>query len=51
MIGMTMVSLVQHDEKQRLLGDPGLTDLDRPQATRTGWWPGGLGVGALWTSP
>jgi len=51
MIGMTMVYLVQHGEKQRLPGDPGLTELGRQQATRTGWWLSGLGVGALWTSP
>jgi broad specificity phosphatase PhoE len=43
--------LVQHGEKQRLPGDPGLTDLGRQQATRTGWWLSGLGVGARWTSP
>ena len=48
---MTMVYLVQHGEKQRLPGDPGLTELGRQQATRTGWWLSGLGVGALWTSP
>jgi broad specificity phosphatase PhoE len=51
MIGMTVVYLVQHGEKQRLPGDPGLTEPGRHQATRTGWWLGGLGVGALWTSP
>jgi broad specificity phosphatase PhoE len=51
MIGMTVVYLVQHGEKQPGPGDPGLTELGRMQATRTGRWLGGLGVGALWTSP
>ncbi len=51
MIGVTMVYLVQHGEKQRLPGDPGLTELGRQQATRTGRWLSGLGVSALWTSP
>jgi hypothetical protein len=27
MVGMTMVYLVQHGEKQRFSGDPGLTEL------------------------
>ena len=51
MIGVTMVYLVQHGEKQPLPGDPGLTELDRQQAARTGWWLRGLGVSAVWTSP
>ena len=51
MIGVTMVYLVQHGEKQLLPGDPGLTELGRQQAARTGWWPRGLGVSAVWTSP
>jgi phosphohistidine phosphatase SixA len=51
MTGMTMVYLVQHGEKQRLPGDPGLTQLGRQQATRTGRWLSGHGVSALWTSP
>jgi hypothetical protein len=29
MVGMTVVYLVQHGEKQRLSGDPGLTELGR----------------------
>ena len=48
---MTMVYLVQHGEKERLPGDPGLTELGRQQATRTGRWLSSLGVVALWTSP
>src|SRR5262250_1237970 len=51
MIGVTMVYLVQHGDKEPLPGDPGLTELGRQQATRTGRWLSGLGVGALWTSP
>jgi broad specificity phosphatase PhoE len=51
MIGVTMVYLVQHGEKQRLPGDPGLTELGRQQATRTGRWLSGLGVSELWASP
>ena len=51
MIGMTVVYLVQHAEKEPGPGDPGLTELGRMQATRTGRWLDGLGIGALWTSP
>jgi broad specificity phosphatase PhoE len=51
MTGMTMVYLVQHGEKERLPGDPGLTELGRQQATRTGRWLSSLGVASLWTSP
>lgn len=48
---MTVVYLVQHGAKQPGSGDPGLTELGRMQATRTGRWLDGLGIGALWTSP
>jgi broad specificity phosphatase PhoE len=51
MIGMTMVYLVQHGEKEPLPGDPGLTELGRQQAVRTGRRLSALGVVALWTSP
>ena len=51
MTGMTVVYLVQHGDKQTGPGDPGLTELGRMQATRTGRWLGGLGIDALWTSP
>ena len=51
MTGVTMVYLVQHGDKERLPGDPGLTALGRQQATRTGRWLSGRGVRALWTSP
>lgn len=48
---MTLVYLVQHGEKERSPGDPGLTDCGREQATRTGRWIGRQDVAALWTSP
>jgi broad specificity phosphatase PhoE len=51
MTGMTVVYLVQHGGKQPGPGDPGLTELGRMQAARTGRWLGGLGIDALWTSP
>jgi hypothetical protein len=44
MTGVTVVYLVQHGEKEPGPGDPGLTELGRMQATRTGRWMGGLGV-------
>ena len=36
MTGVTIVYVVQHGDKERLPGDPGLTALGRQQATRTG---------------
>jgi broad specificity phosphatase PhoE len=51
MADMTRVYLVQHGEKEPLPGDPGLTELGRQQAARTGRWLAGLGITALWTSP
>lgn len=51
MTGVTMAYLIQHGDKQPLPGDPGLTDLGRQQAERTGRWLSGLEVSALWTSP
>jgi broad specificity phosphatase PhoE len=50
-ISMTVVYLVQHGDKQPGPGDPGLTELGRIQAARTGRRLGGLGIGALWASP
>jgi hypothetical protein len=43
MISMTVVYLIQHGDKQRRPGDPGLTELGRMQAAQTGWRLGGLG--------
>ena len=48
---MTPIYLVQHGEKQRSPGDPGLTPKGRQQATDTGQWLRGLGVCALYSSP
>jgi broad specificity phosphatase PhoE len=48
---MTVVYLVQHGEKERSPGDPGLTAIGRQQATRTGSWLRGRGVQTLCTSP
>ena len=48
---MTVVYLVQHGEKERSPGDPGLTAIGRQQATRTGRWLRGRGVQTLCTSP
>src|SRR6266516_1058894 len=50
-VDMTVAYLVQHGEKERLPGDPGLTARGRQQATRTGRWLRGLGVHVLCTSP
>ena len=48
---MTLTYLVQHGEKQRLPGDPGLTPQGRQQATDTGRWLRSAGVCALYSSP
>jgi broad specificity phosphatase PhoE len=51
MVGMTLVYLVQHAEKERSPGDPGLTGRGREQATCTGRWLSRQDVAAVWTSP
>jgi broad specificity phosphatase PhoE len=51
MVAVTMVYLVQHGEKVSIPGDPGLTELGRQQAERTGWWLGRHGVHALYSRP
>jgi broad specificity phosphatase PhoE/RimJ/RimL family protein N-acetyltransferase len=48
---VTTVYLVQHGEKQRLPGDPGLTEVGRQQAATVAEWLGGRGLRALYTSP
>jgi broad specificity phosphatase PhoE len=48
---VTLAYLVQHGDREHLPGDPGLTQLGRQQATRTGRWLCGQGVVALYTSP
>lgn len=51
MSGVAMVYLVQHGDRERLPGDPALTELGRQQATRTGQWLKRSGVRSLWSSP
>jgi broad specificity phosphatase PhoE len=48
---VTLIYLVQHGERERTPGDPGLTGRGREQATRTGQWLTTQDVAALWTSP
>ena len=48
---MTMAYLVQHGEKERLPGDPGLTQAGREQAIRVGEWLRDQGIRALYSSP
>jgi broad specificity phosphatase PhoE len=49
---LLQVVIVQHADKQRLPGDPGLTALGREQAATTaGWIAENLTVTALWSSP
>jgi broad specificity phosphatase PhoE len=50
-VGVALVYLVQHGEKEPLPGDPGLTDTGRQQAACTGRWLHGLGAQALYSSP
>ncbi|MEV0115301.1 hypothetical protein AB0H77_18965 [Streptomyces sp. NPDC050844] len=47
---MTIFYLVQHAEKQRQFGDPGLTVLGRQQAARTARHLQDVGIGALLSS-
>ncbi len=48
---MTMAYLVQHGEKERLPGDPGLTQAGRDQAVRAGQWLRDQGIRTLYSSP
>jgi len=48
---MAAVYLVQHAEKQKEPGDPGLTEHGREQASRTGQWLRGVGLAAVYGSP
>ncbi|NUK32295.1 histidine phosphatase family protein [Streptomyces lunaelactis] len=48
---MTIFYLVQHAEKERQLGDPGLTVLGCQQAARTAKWLQHVGIGAVFSSP
>ena len=48
---VTLIYLVQHGEKERLAGDPGLTELGNDQAGATAHWLQGAGLQALFSSP
>jgi broad specificity phosphatase PhoE len=48
---MTMAYLIQHGEKERLPGDPGLTEAGREQAIRAGRWLRDQGIRTLYSSP
>lgn len=48
---MALVYLIQHGDKQRLPGDPGLTATGRHQAALTGRWLRNAGLRALYSSP
>lgn len=48
---VTLVYLVQHGDKERRAGDPGLTELGRDQAEATAHWLRGGGLQALFSSP
>lgn len=48
---MTLVYLVQHGDKQRLPGNPGLTSLGREQASQAGGWLKDQAIRALYSSP
>ena len=48
---MTTIYLVQHGDKERLPGDPGLTELGKRQAEVTARWLRGTGLQAVYSSP
>src|SRR5215467_2578800 len=48
---MTLVYLIQHGDRERLPGDPGLTVTGRHQAALTGRWLRNAGLRALYSSP
>jgi broad specificity phosphatase PhoE len=48
---VTTVYLVQHGDKERMPGDPGLTELGRAQAAVTAQWLQRMGLHALYSSP
>jgi broad specificity phosphatase PhoE len=48
---VTTVYLVQHGDKERSPGDPGLTELGKRQAAVTARWLRGTGLKALYSSP
>ncbi len=48
---VALIYVVQHGDKERLAGDPGLTELGRGQASDTARWLRGAGLQALFSSP
>ena len=48
---MTTIYLVQHGDKERVPGDPGLTELGRGQAVVTARWLQRMKLNALYSSP
>ncbi len=48
---MTVLYLVQHGEKERVRGDPGLTAMGRQQAAVAARWFGRAGLTAVYSSP
>jgi broad specificity phosphatase PhoE len=48
---VTLIYLVQHGDKERTAGDPGLTELGTQQAAATAWWLKERGIRALYSSP
>jgi broad specificity phosphatase PhoE len=48
---VTKIYLVQHGDKERMPGDPGLTELGQGQAAVTARWLQRTGLHALYTSP
>ena len=48
---VTTIYLVQHGDKERMPGDPGLTALGRDHAAVTARWLQGMGLHALYSSP
>ncbi len=48
---MATINLVQHGDKERLPGDPGLTELGKRQAEVTACWLRTTGLQAVYSSP
>lgn len=48
---MTVIYVVQHGDKVRSPGDPGLTELGQDQAAAAARWLSGTGLRALFSSP
>lgn len=48
---MTVIYVVQHGDKERVPGDPGLTELGQEQAAAAARWLEGEGLQSLFSSP